>query len=439
MFDDDDRSKFGGEHWTFTEEDEEEEDIDFYVILSVPRDATTEEIHKAYKQRCLIFHPDKHLNLDIPDRKEADKIFAELQRAHKTLMDPCMRRIYDVMGVRGINLQGWQLVEHTSTAEDIRREYEFIRRLRDHEIMLQIINPISSFFTKFSLIGCFQEVDRYGPELLGMTLGQSVDCALVGSHKIGLGGETFFDKRRIGNGNLQLWHKWAYSIGIQQETTLTASPEMAQISTKITLADTSPESFFYRYSVTIEPMLTYSIPDSSISPSINASLIAPLLPGWEGICALNFPNNVSISLFSNSAHGRLKFLANLHLATTGFHYIRLVYNCFGADSKWTVRTRISMHGITPSLSYERQISKYSRIAFKLTLSYPSFLLLSSIRISTSVSSFEFCFVLCDNQEDVVRAFVKGIFIPFIAFNTARLIYRRMRGNEAIWPNQTDGD
>uniref|UniRef100_A0A914I5R2 J domain-containing protein n=1 Tax=Globodera rostochiensis TaxID=31243 RepID=A0A914I5R2_GLORO len=393
MFDDDDRSTFGGEHWTFTEEDEEEEDIDFYVILSVPRDATTEEIHKAYKQRCLIFHPDKHLNLDVPDRKEADKIFAELQRAHKTLMDPCMRRIYDVMGVRGINLQGWQLVEYSSTAEDIRREYEFICRLRDHEIMLQIINPISSFFTKFSLIGCFQEVDRYGPELLGMRLGQSVDCALVGSHKIGLGGQTLFDERGIGNGNVQLWHKWAYSLGIQQETTLTTSPEMAQISTKITLADTSPQSFFHRYSVTIEPMLTYSILDSSISPSINASLIAPLLPGWK---------------------------ATLHMAA------QILLQIFNFRLPVSTTTRISMHGITPSLSYECQISKYSRIAFKLTLSYPSFLLLSSIRISTSVSSFEFCFVLCDNQEDVVRAFVKGIFIPLIAFNTARLIYRRMR-------------
>ncbi len=68
---------------------------DYYKLLGVPREASTEQIKKAYRKLARKYHPD--LN---PNDKEANKRFQEINEAHEVLSDPESRRKYDKYGAQ---------------------------------------------------------------------------------------------------------------------------------------------------------------------------------------------------------------------------------------------------------------------------------------------------------------------------------------------------
>ena len=76
--------------------------MDFYEILGVKKDATADEIKKAYRKAALKYHPDRN-----PGDKEAEEKFKEAARAYEILSDPDKRARYDQFGEAGINGQGF--------------------------------------------------------------------------------------------------------------------------------------------------------------------------------------------------------------------------------------------------------------------------------------------------------------------------------------------
>ena len=74
---------------------------DFYATLGVSRDASPEEVKKAYRKKALEFHPDRN-----PDNPKAAESFKKVSEAYEVLSDENKRRIYDQYGEDGLKGAG---------------------------------------------------------------------------------------------------------------------------------------------------------------------------------------------------------------------------------------------------------------------------------------------------------------------------------------------
>ncbi len=74
---------------------------DFYSVLGVSRQATPEEMKKAFRKHAMKFHPDKN-----PGDKAAEEKFKELSEAYEVLGDPKKRQMYDQFGHAGTQQGG---------------------------------------------------------------------------------------------------------------------------------------------------------------------------------------------------------------------------------------------------------------------------------------------------------------------------------------------
>jgi curved DNA-binding protein len=83
--------------------------IDYYKILGVSKDASDEEIKKAYRKLARKHHPD--LN---PDDKEANRKFQQLNEANEVLSDPDKRKKYDQYGKDWVHAEAFEKAQQSA-------------------------------------------------------------------------------------------------------------------------------------------------------------------------------------------------------------------------------------------------------------------------------------------------------------------------------------
>ncbi|MDI7258733.1 MAG: molecular chaperone DnaJ [Thermodesulfobacteriota bacterium] len=79
------------------------ENRDYYKILDVPKNATDEEVKKAYRKIAMQYHPDRN-----PGDNEAVEKFKIASEAYEVLRDPQKREIYDHYGIEGLKGAGFK-------------------------------------------------------------------------------------------------------------------------------------------------------------------------------------------------------------------------------------------------------------------------------------------------------------------------------------------
>jgi len=93
---------------------------DYYEVLGVSRDASEDEIKKAYRKLAMKYHPDKN-----PNNKEAEEKFKEASEAYEVLSDKEKRQLYDQYGHAGIDQQfgnggfSWNDFSHFDDISDL--------------------------------------------------------------------------------------------------------------------------------------------------------------------------------------------------------------------------------------------------------------------------------------------------------------------------------
>ena len=83
---------------------------DFYVLLGVARDASDDDIKKAYRKLAMEYHPDRNA------AQEAEEKFKEITEAYDVLRDPQKRAAYDRYGKAGVGGAGGGSGSTTSTS-----------------------------------------------------------------------------------------------------------------------------------------------------------------------------------------------------------------------------------------------------------------------------------------------------------------------------------
>ncbi|XP_065286551.1 dnaJ homolog subfamily C member 11 [Dermacentor albipictus] len=189
-----------------TDDDVLQVEDDYYTFLNIGKDATTEEITNAYRRLSKIYHPDKHA--DPLKKRDAEVLFNKTRKAYDVLLDPHKRAIYDTLGVKGLETDGWQIVQRTKTPQEIREEYERLAREQEERRLQQRTNPkgsISVGIDATDLFEAYYDDDTRGflpqMEINSMTISQSIEAPLSLNDTVTMSG-NLSAQNGTGSGNV---------------------------------------------------------------------------------------------------------------------------------------------------------------------------------------------------------------------------------------------
>uniref|UniRef100_A0A3B3CFW6 DnaJ homolog subfamily C member 11 n=1 Tax=Oryzias melastigma TaxID=30732 RepID=A0A3B3CFW6_ORYME len=193
------------------DEDFEFNNQDYYSLLNVRKEATLEELKASYRRLCMLYHPDKHRDPEL--KRQAEQLFNQVHQAYEVLSDAHSRAIYDLFGKKGLEVEGWEIVERKRTPAEIREEYERLQREREERRLQQRTNPKGTISVGVDATDLFDRYDEDFEELPGggfphieinkMHISQSIEAPLTNNDTAMLSG-SLSTHNGSGGGNINV-------------------------------------------------------------------------------------------------------------------------------------------------------------------------------------------------------------------------------------------
>ncbi|CAG5982888.1 unnamed protein product [Menidia menidia] len=184
---------------------------DFYSLLNVRKEATLEELKASYRRLCMLYHPDKHRDPEL--KRQAEQLFNQVHQAYEVLCDAHSRAIYDLFGKKGLEVEGWEVVERKRTPAEIREEYERLQREREERRLQQRTNPKGTISVGVDATELFDSYDEDFEEMPGggfphieinkMHISQSIEAPLTNTDTAMLSG-SLSTHNGSGGGNINM-------------------------------------------------------------------------------------------------------------------------------------------------------------------------------------------------------------------------------------------
>lgn len=399
-----------------SESDDEGLEDNYYAILNVRKDASKEEINAAFRQLSRLYHPDRHT--DPKRKKKAELLFDKAKKAHEVLCDPHRRAIYDTMGIKGLETDGWEVVQRTKTPKEIREEYERLAQEREERRLNQRTNPKGSMSVGIDATELFSPYDPYhydseyslpNIELSSLSISQSVDCPLTTADTATLMG-NLATQNGTGGG----------SVGLNLRRIL---DDKSWAEVEASAGDGGLGSLRYfrnlgsRMHLQMSGMLQMT--PVGLRPGLHFSLMRQLdknLHGtisWKGGAQSSMATTVVYESERNHASASVQ----LGLPTS-YVSLSLVHKIPDHDLRLKASAK---HGtLISSFSYgiEKQVTANSGLDFSVSVSWPGGVSLK-VRLARASQNYIFQVMLADFVSP--SAIFYGTVVPLAVYNVARVL------------------
>lgn len=426
--------------------DSDEETVseeDFYSFLNIPKEASKEEINNAYRRLSRIYHPDKHLDPTL--KSKAEVMFNKTKRAYEVLSDPHQRAIYDSLGTKGLETEGWEIVQRTKTPAEIRAEYEQLAEERAERRKKQATNPSGNITIAINATDLFNPYDEilleeeYEPGILSsfsnvevssMQFSQSVDFPLTQKDTCTLSGQLHTQNGTGGGGVNWSWrHLFSNRSWAEVEATAGSGPALSLKAFR-----TLSKRFFWNGGTILQ------FTPEGIRPGIMSTLAMQI--DKHSVGYISYHGGVR-SLFAtqivrDTENNRYNFLIQVGLPHS---FVQLQYTRKMITQELKVKLAVKMGTFGGVVEYglEKKVSKHSNLAFSVVCGVPAGVKLK-IRLTRANQVYSFPIHLCEEimpspifYATVVPIIVyvvvkKGFVEPFLKEEKSKKLEKQKQNN-----------
>ncbi|XP_076451686.1 dnaJ homolog subfamily C member 11-like isoform X2 [Babylonia areolata] len=391
----------------------EEDDFlanDFYALLNVSKEASTEEINNAFRRLSKIYHPDKHL--EAAKKKAAEEMFNQLKRAHEILSDKHKRTIYDTYGEKGLETEGLEVISRTKSPAEIIAEYERLQREREERRLQQRTNPrgtVSVGINATDLFESYGETEEeeiyYSPsvEIGNMSIFQSVECPLTVKDTVIIGGNLQAKNGTGAGAFLATWRRLTSDKGWMEVETAVGSGVGCSLKGFRQLT---------RRCYGTSTLALHSTP-KGLRPALSTMVAYQFDRELQGRITYNasFPSNVQTALIYSSQehHASLTLQVGLTNSYMSLSYTRKFQE---QEAKLKGAVKIGITGGLVEYGFEKKITQFSNLGASMVIGIPTGVHLK-IRVYRGSQTFLFPIHLSESVSP--SAIVYGTLIPVATY------------------------